>query len=750
MRAVRYATRPEWAGAIQVGAAFLLLALFSAGINASILGCLSECHVDTMPYGSSITNPSPMWIYDTRLTIWILGWAQHALLTAPLDIFNANTFHPAAQSLAGSEHMIGVAAQLLPIRLFTDNAVFVHQFGLVLSSLILSWTTFWFVWDTERSMIAGITAGALAMLMPWRLTEIAHFQLLNLQWLPLIWLLLARVVEGRAGPLTLVMLTLSMSVQVLSSIYLAFFTLLSGAALLGTLLIYHRSRIPQAAIRLAIAGALPALLLLLTSLPYLMAEASGSIDAFPTRRGFGWTKVLNVLTPIEIVPSRFGIGRYAIPVAVLLLLPFSFVGARRADAPPTTSTRDSRARLVALWSIVILAILISAGPGGHAGTEYTPMPYDWLSWAIPGFSNLRAPTRWTILIGIAAPIIAGVGLSRLARFSSRKASTRWLSANAIMTVILIAAIGTIGLPEIPVAQAFPPSRAMRVYDRLAELPDGPVLELPWKWNEALLNTESAYTLASTRHWKKVLNGYTGYKPPSYLFLHEIGGKLPDVDVVEQLSRLASLRWIVVHKKKFRPQEQRKWRALIRAGSLRARYEDADSYIMEVADRSNAGVWTDDLLSSEQRTTTFGGVERGLVEPSMSTGSITAEPPEFMYSETPFGFRGEYPIRVDVRNDSGSTWPAFDSDREGLVQVRIRFFPTNGGQAAVEQRRLLTSDVEAGSVESVVVIVAPPASPGTYRLQVDLIQRLDTHDVPLEIAPAEYTVRVEQRGKDGQT
>src|SRR5437763_10629968 len=51
---------------------------------------------------------------DPILNVFIIDWDCHALLHAPLSIFNPPVFHPAKYPLAYSENMIAIAAAVLP------------------------------------------------------------------------------------------------------------------------------------------------------------------------------------------------------------------------------------------------------------------------------------------------------------------------------------------------------------------------------------------------------------------------------------------------------------------------------------------------------------------------------------------------------------------------------------------------------------------------------------------------------------
>ena len=85
-----------------------LLALTLAG-TAPIVRCLDSCFVDYVAlHGGEVGNFE---IPDARLNSWILAWVQHSLLSAA-PLFDTNAFHPARNTLAGSEHMLATALMI--------------------------------------------------------------------------------------------------------------------------------------------------------------------------------------------------------------------------------------------------------------------------------------------------------------------------------------------------------------------------------------------------------------------------------------------------------------------------------------------------------------------------------------------------------------------------------------------------------------------------------------------------------------
>jgi hypothetical protein len=54
----------------------------------------------------------------------------------------------------------------------------------------------------------------------------------------------------------------------------------------------------------------------------------------------------------------------------------------------------------------------------------------------------------------------------------------------------------------------------RIYDLLRDEPDAVVVELPFHTASAGF-AQARYMLNSTHHWRPMLNGYSGYRPPSF-------------------------------------------------------------------------------------------------------------------------------------------------------------------------------------------------------------------------------------------
>lgn len=61
-----------------------------------------------------------------------------------------------------------------------------------------------------------------------------------------------------------------------------------------------------------------------------------------------------------------------------------------------------------------------------------------------------------------------------------------------------------------------PNEPPPLYDFLRHQPDGIVAHFPMPRGFRLPGVEPQYLFGSTFHWKPLVNGYSGYYPPSYL------------------------------------------------------------------------------------------------------------------------------------------------------------------------------------------------------------------------------------------
>jgi len=158
---------------------------------------------------------------------------------------------------------------------------------------------------------------------------------------------------------------------------------------------------------------------------------------------------------------------------------------------------------------------------------------------VPGFDGLRVPARFGMIVMLALSVLAAFGLQRLldhvASAPERRAAVWWPVAICGLLIAIESFAAPIpvdgnstsytrrGLAALPALQLDAPP----VYGFIASLPaDSVIVELPL--GEPAFDVR--YMFYSTRHWRRLVNGYSGGMPPSYeqldLALQDLGSR-PD-------------------------------------------------------------------------------------------------------------------------------------------------------------------------------------------------------------------------------
>src|SRR3990172_7500044 len=107
-------------------------------------------------------------------------------MTAQAHLFDANIFHPAPSTLALSEHLLGYWPLFAPVYLATRNAVLAYGTTLLLAFVLSGSAMCWLVRHWTGQLGAGVVAGVVFAFAPWRLSQLAHVQMLGLYALPLV------------------------------------------------------------------------------------------------------------------------------------------------------------------------------------------------------------------------------------------------------------------------------------------------------------------------------------------------------------------------------------------------------------------------------------------------------------------------------------------------------------------------------------------------------------------------------------
>jgi hypothetical protein len=210
----------------------------------------------------------------------------------------------------------------------------------------------------------------------------------------------------------------------------------------------------------------------------------------------------------------------------------------------------------AFGTAAVLAFWLSLGPtitslGRTLGTG----PYAWLYEHVPGFASLRAPSRFGMLVELLLAVLAGFGALEV---EVRKG--RGILALLGLAFLLEATAAPIPLNSFlkvwafrtPKARALGGSEAPGIYLWVSKLPkDAVVAEFPF----GSPAYDVRYMFYSTRHWRRLLNGYSGIFPPSYPEQRQVlGPVLEDPDKAWGALRGSGATHVIVHESAYRHDE----------------------------------------------------------------------------------------------------------------------------------------------------------------------------------------------------
>jgi len=709
-----------------------------------LLACGGACIVDFDASFSPDPLAGRLAAPDTRLNLWILWWAQHALLNDPRSLFDANVFWPAKSALAGSEHMLALAILTLPLRLLTDDAVVVYSGAIVLTSILTGLSTYALVRWITRDSLAALIAAAVAVLMPWRTSELVHLQLLTIGILPLVWLYCMRVLSEPFSLRVAATLALVWAVQLFSSYYAAYLALFSTAALVIVVMWVLRPRRSQW-LGVAVATAIPALALAALSIPYLRTQGAEAVllrGEMPRSLAPSW--VLGRLTPSRWLgagPGAWDRG-YELPLAVLVLATAGIVTALLACSRTRVSRMEppARARLAAVAGVVtacVVGLVMSFGWTLTIGDLEIPLPARFASAWIPGFANLRGGLRWTLVVCVAAPVLAGIGIATLRAAAEMRGTA---AARAVALACAVVLIADLRPPRLAVTAAYAArTDEMPGLHALAKLPSGPVLDVPWPQNlvaNSMIATE--YMVASTVHAMPILAGYTAYAPRSYDLLLRAARNLPRPDAVRRLQALTGLRWIVLHERALEEAERAAWQLAAMQVPLVLAYRDDALTIYEAP-----AVAADPRVLAAVRSATPGnetvlGISRAALAVDATAGDFHVSLPAVLAGYGEDWMKSAVGVRIENRSER--PWPGLDGHREGLLLVRYRLLVSDGA-VVLDGLADLDADVPAGGALDTFVVLEGRVPAGDYRLELSLVQQVGASVVSLPFAPVRGPVRI---------
>jgi hypothetical protein len=443
---------------------------------------------------------------DPTLNIWAIAWLNHQLPLNPLALFDGNIFYPYARTLALSEHLLVPSLLASPSLAATDNPVLAHNLVILLSLALAGFGTYMFCRELTGDAWASFGPGLLYAFHTWNINELLRIQIVSNQWFPfLLWSLLRffRNPGRKNGWLA----GLFYALQSLSCMYWALYIPLIAFPFF--LFLQRRHRLSWKALSPLLAGLCAAMLLTgMFTIPYLLnARAFGYEREEPAPLPL--ERYVNVLSGNLLYEEALGTARVNESAAHFLGFGAMALGAL-AFWPRRSAVFDSSHALRAPLGLLALSgFLLSLGPEIRIGTSLlAPGPYALLYRFLPGFGNVRYPERFCLFLVLGLAPLTAMSLSRIRAAAGR-------SVVIVLGILVFAEHLSIPLElqSIPTGGDIP-----QVYRWLAKEDDVSVLaQVPatryWTWR---MDVDSMYF--STVHWKRTVQGFTGFMPPTTNFI----------------------------------------------------------------------------------------------------------------------------------------------------------------------------------------------------------------------------------------
>jgi hypothetical protein len=474
---------------------------------------------------------------DPLLQTWQVAWIGHALLHAPLHLWQANTFWPYDDTLAFSDALVGYA----PVGLFAQASPHAALVGYNLLFLFAYTLAFVGAYLLARELRIGwlgaAAAGAAFAYAPWKLSQNGHLHVLSSGGIPLALFLLLRGYRRRS-PVTVLagwlVAAWQMTLGFTLGLQLAYLMLVLAAVFVVGV---WRSWLPRPGRGVVVATVVGMAAFVLVSglmaRPYVRVldahpearRIPEYVDSFsPRPRSFfaapeeskPWGRITSRARATLEAPDEESLFP-GLAISVLVL--FGVFG--------PVLTRTLR---IGLAAGVVVCALLSLGVRDVDGWRRYLTPYRFLFDFAPGWDGVRTPGRINTLTSLGLALLAGAGLCVVARLLQERRGSRFahVAAGALVVVILLEGLGPLAHPRVPT----PPASV--------RLEAAPQLHLPAGFRDDL-----RYSYYTTAGFPPTVNGAGGFDPDGYGALRREVAGFPDARSVAALRSLG-VRTVLFH------------------------------------------------------------------------------------------------------------------------------------------------------------------------------------------------------------
>jgi hypothetical protein len=485
---------------------------------------------------------------DSMFLTWTLSWGAHGLATQPLSVFDANIYHPHANTLAMSDSMLSFAPIFGVLKWFTGDAI------VALNVLVIGMFVFALMsahalgkWLFGREDLA-ILFSVVVCCNSYVFGQQNHPQLQTFGLISLCLLLLFRAIEWRRRRDGVALAVATVALALANVLYGLIWVVAAVAVVIA---LAARRALPP--IRSLVPVGLTAVVCTGMVLGPLALLYRGVLDTHGVKRGYEQSNSLGLRDLITPQPNNWSWGSsfnsfnsfgrpgehpYFVGFTALLL---GLVGAVLIVLLVHKGQRQDDAQIrvdeiVALVVAGLIAVVLAVGPTPNGW----PGPFRLFHSYVPGFDGVRVTARFAVVtfIGGAALVVLAV------RWLQPRLPTRVRSALIPMVVLLILVEvgGPMGRVDVPEGDH------RLVSEALAEMDEGVVLELPIRTQKdgiVWAFVEAPRMYHATIDFNPRINGYSGSAPQGFDALGDILNGYPSAEAVESIDGLG-VRYVILH------------------------------------------------------------------------------------------------------------------------------------------------------------------------------------------------------------
>jgi hypothetical protein len=444
---------------------------------------------------------------DPLFSAWRIGRLAHQLVNDPGHLFDGNQFHPLPLTLTYSDATFLQGLIGAPFVLAGADALIVANALTLLAFPACGLAFFYAGWRLTSDPRAALIAGLLGAWYPFHAEHYSHLELHWVMFVPLAIVAALRLLAA-PGWKTGLAFGAAVAAQWLSSMYVGvmLMSFLVPFVLLAALAWRVRpSWRLAAAAGVAFAIAAPSVIAL--GVPYMKSrEARGERALFEVSDGSA--------LPSDYLDTHIRLASYGW---------HSRAGNRpeRELFPGTTTVALAAAGIVPPLTGATIATLVSAAATFDWSLGLKGLTYHELYKRSVVHRGMRVPARFSVVVGAALALLGAFGARRVLRLG-RSPSAQ----SAICAVLALLVLFDLRLnPRVQPYYATVPS----IYGRVTS--DMILAELP-----RLHDVE--YMYFSTRHWARLLGGYSGFIPgnPELEAAHRA---FPAPEAIDALRRLGA-------------------------------------------------------------------------------------------------------------------------------------------------------------------------------------------------------------------